>query len=356
MGIRGILSAVLCVVLVVSSVMFLGSMKAQGPSTATVFTDPLTIQTTDLEETFIVNLNVSNVVDLYGWQAGITFNPEVLECTGFFEGEFLKRSEQMTLFLSHYKDMNNTLGIVYYRGDTILGPVPGVNGSGQLAYATFRSKRVGVSDFHLTDVILINSHVEQILFEVKESLTVFLSGTNYDVAIVDNLTGQGSPANPPLSGMFSAAFNASEKEVHFSAVSVGAWFCELNVPKTLLSSNVSSAWTVKVDGAPISYTASENDTHTSLYFEHAQGSYVVEVIGTDVAKGLTPIPGLPPAVIILVAFLGLAGLTLALLDLRKTRKALDYKTWNPGQIRPSRAHIFFASNQCILWSVGLGCA
>ena len=329
MRIRGVLSLVLCVILAVSSVMFLGSVRAEESSAATIFTDPLMVQTTDLGQTFVVNVNVSNVVDLFGWQTGITFNPEVLECTGFYEGEFLNRSQETTLFMSHYEDMNNTLGIVYYRGDCILGPVPGIDGSGQLAYATFKSIGIGVSDFHLTDVILVNSHVEQIMFEVKESFTVPLFGTNYGVGIVDNLTGQNSPANPPLSGVFSAAFNVSEKNVSFAAVSVKTWFCKLSIPKTLLNSSVPSGWTVKVDGAPVSYTATENTTHTLLYFEQAQGSHVVEVIGTDVAKGPMPIPVLPLTAIMLAAFLGLTSLTLALLDLRKTRKALNHKTWNP---------------------------
>jgi len=56
-----------CVVLAVSSVMLLGSVRAQGSSAAKVFTDPLTVQATDLDQTFIVNVNVSDFVDLYGW-------------------------------------------------------------------------------------------------------------------------------------------------------------------------------------------------------------------------------------------------------------------------------------------------
>jgi hypothetical protein len=329
MRIRGVVSLVLCVILAVSSAMFLGRVRAEESSTTTIFTDPLSVQTTSVGQTFVVNINVSNIVDLYGWQAGMTFNPEVLECTGFYEGEFLKRSQETTTFMLHYKDMNNTLGIVYYRGETLLGPVPGINGSGQLAYATFRSIGIGVSDFHLTDVILVNSHVEQITFDVKESLTIPLSGTNYGVTIVDNLTGQNSPLNPPLSGMFSPGFNVSEKEVSFAAVSIETWFCRLSVPKTLLNGSATSGWSVKVDGASVPYTATENATDTSLYFEHAQGSHLVEVIGTGVATGPTHIPGLPLTTIMLIAFLGLAGLILALLDLRKTRKALKYTTWSP---------------------------
>jgi hypothetical protein len=146
------------------------------------------------------------------------------------------------------------------------------------------------------------------------------------VAIVDNLTGESNPVNPPLSGVFGAAFNVGEKEVSFAAVSAKNWFCKVSVPKTLLTSTATSGWTVKVDGASVPYTATENTTHTSLYIEHAQGSHMVEVIGTDVPNTSISIPSLPPTVIILFVLLGVASLTLALLDLRRTRKI-----WTTGQ-------------------------
>lgn len=306
----------LCIILAFSSVVFHESVRTEESSTTTVFTDPLMVQPTDLGQNFVVNINVSNVVDLYGWQTGITFNPVVLDCTGFFEGEFLKRSNETTLFVSHYKDMNNTLGIVYFRGNCLLGPVSGVDGSGQLAYATFKSIATGVSDFHLTDVVLLNSNLEEITFEVAETFTVPLFETNYPVGIADNLTGENSPANPPLSGMFGTVFNAGEKEVSFDAFSMNDWFCELEVPKTLLRSSSPSGWTVKVDGASVPYTATENDTHTLLYFEHGQGSHTVEIIGTEVA---TPLPESP---MMLVALLGLASLALVFLGLKRRKVSI----------------------------------
>lgn len=46
---------------------------------ATVFVDPLTIEGKVIGENVTVNINVSNATDLYGWQAGMTFNSGCVE-------------------------------------------------------------------------------------------------------------------------------------------------------------------------------------------------------------------------------------------------------------------------------------
>ena len=66
-------------------------VRADSQASTTVFVDPPTIKGTVIGETVTVNVNVSDVTYLYGWQAGLTFNPDVLNCTGYYEGEFLKR-------------------------------------------------------------------------------------------------------------------------------------------------------------------------------------------------------------------------------------------------------------------------
>lgn len=253
-------------------------------STTEIFTDPLTVQANEIGQSFTVNINISNVVDLYAWQTGITFNPLVLECVDFYEGEFLRRGG-VTLFLEHYKDVDNTLGIVYFRGCCLLGSVPGVSESGQLASVTFRSVGIGISDFHLTDVILLNSELAEIEFEVMESFTVQVYGANYRVKIINNLTGITNPPDPPQSGTFDLSFSRQDKKISFDEYSHKDWFCRITVPKELLRCDSLSDWTIKVDGASISYIVMENDTHTSLYFIHGNGTHIVEVIGTEVVEG-----------------------------------------------------------------------
>jgi len=323
MKLKGLLGLVLCVFLAGSSVILLDTVAGEESQTTRIFTDPSGVQLADISQNFTVNINISNVVDLYAWQTGITFNPGVLECTGFYEGEFLRRSDETTIFVKHIKDMNNTLGIVYFRGCCLLGPVPGVNGSGQLAYVTFRSIGIGVSDFHLTDVLLLNTELEDVKFEVVESFTVPAYEIDYGVKIANNLTGVSNPTDPPLSGVFDTAFSMPDKKISFDALTIEDWFCQVSIPKELLRCNALSEWTIKVDGAPISYIATENATYTSLHFNHSKGNHTVEIIGTEIIKA----PDLAPPLILVaaVALLGLVSLTVALLDFKKTRRVLGYK-------------------------------
>lgn len=313
--------ALISTVLLASALSILfNTVGAEKPLTTVIFTDPSTVQATAIGQNFTININISNVVDLYAWQTGITFNPEVLECTGFYEGEFLKRAGVRPLFVEHWKDMNNTLGIVYFRGCVFIGPVPGVNGSGQLAYVSFRSVGIGLSDFHLTDILLINSQLEDIEFELIETFTVQTYGINYGIEIVNNLTGIQNAPDPPLSGTFNPAFSREDKKISFNEFSADDWFCEVTIPKTLLRCDVLSDWTVGVNGSPVFYAATENATHTLLYFTHSNGGYTVEVIGTEVVG--SPQPPLDPPLEFLtgVAIAGFIALMAAVLELRKIGK------------------------------------
>jgi hypothetical protein len=251
--------------------------RAGVEQSPTVFPDPSSVQSTGIGQSITVNINVSNVADLYAWQAGVRFDPSILECTGFYQGEFLRENNGTTFWVQSVQDMNNTLGIVYIRGCSLLGQVSGVSGSGQLAYVTFRSVGVGVSDFHLTDVILLNSSIEEIPFEGLESVTVLVNGTNFAVKIADNLTGELNPVNPPSSGLFNTGFNAEDKDVSFDAVTTKDWYCRVSIPMKLLRSPSLSNWTVRVDGTPASYTGTENETYTTIYIKYNRGNHTVQI-------------------------------------------------------------------------------
>jgi hypothetical protein len=323
MSLKRIFALLAFVFLMNSSVMSLRPAIAEGQQSARIFADPPVVQSTGAGQNFTVNINVSDVEGLFGWQTGITFDPKVLQCTGFYEGEFLRRPGGPTVFVKDYLDMNNTLGIVYYRGCSLLGPMSGVNGSGQLAYATFSSVGIGVSDVHLTDIELVNETSEDIPFEAVESFTVPVNGTNYGVEIANNLTGVTAPDNPPVSGVFNATFSAQNKTIRFDALATEDWFCQVSVPKQLLKSAALSDWTVKVDGAPVYYNVTENATYTALYFGRDKGNHNVEITGTELSLGNPRNLAPPPLLVLVAASLGLVTLAVAIVDIRKTR---SYKT------------------------------
>ncbi|HML01889.1 MAG TPA: PKD domain-containing protein [Candidatus Bathyarchaeia archaeon] len=121
-------------------------------------------------ETMTLSVFISNVTDLYTWQAGMTFNPSVLQCvtttapdntktnvteTAFVEGSFLKSGGD-TWWLTG--PLNNSAGTIGAYGCSLYGPNPGVNGSGVLFTVSFKVIGEGPLNIHLTDVILFSAN------------------------------------------------------------------------------------------------------------------------------------------------------------------------------------------------------
>ncbi|MEM2103049.1 MAG: PKD domain-containing protein, partial [Candidatus Bathyarchaeia archaeon] len=102
-------------------------------------------------DTITVKIMISDVADLYSWQAGMTFNPTVLECvpatvpedqlpsggmlTAFVEGEFLKQGGPTMWFPGEF---NNNMGTIVPHGCGLQGAETGISGSGVLATVTFK--------------------------------------------------------------------------------------------------------------------------------------------------------------------------------------------------------------------------
>jgi len=264
------------------------------PQATSVIVDPPTVKGTVIGENVTVNINVSNVTDLFAWQAGVTFNPEVLECTGYYEGEFLetKQTWNGTIWLPPWRTpsrWDNTKGVVYPHGCCILcymdPPDPdvsglGVNGSGQLGYLTFEVVGTGVSDLHLTDVVLCDSLMVPIPFEVADIFTISLGRVDYSAKTISNLTGLYDPPDPPSSGLFNHTFNPQEKKISFNVITHHDSFYKATIPKAILRSDNLSEWTVEIDDSPVPFVPTENPTHTSLQFAYQNGTHKIEITGT----------------------------------------------------------------------------
>src|SRR5271169_1310827 len=119
-----------------------GLWGALANAQADLTVDPLTA-TSATGGTFTVDVNVSNVSDLYGYQLDLTFNPSVLSAVSITEGSFLQSGGNTTTFLPGTID--NVGGTIALNADTINGAVPGVTGSGELIAFTFDAIGAGTS-------------------------------------------------------------------------------------------------------------------------------------------------------------------------------------------------------------------
>lgn len=123
---------------------------------ATVQVIPASYTVPNVGATFDVNVTVQNVNDLFGFEFKLYYPNNILNGTSATQGLFLKAGGIQTFFVvnnftDHYNATHGVLNILCSR----MGNVSGVNGSGTLATATFRSTSTnGPKILHLTDVKL----------------------------------------------------------------------------------------------------------------------------------------------------------------------------------------------------------
>jgi len=91
--------------------------------TSTLYVNPQ-ISVGTIGQNFSVYINISDVIDLYGWELRLGWNSTILDAIAVGEGPFLK-SGGNTFFT--YK-INNTEGFVLV-DCTLLGDIPGVSGN-----------------------------------------------------------------------------------------------------------------------------------------------------------------------------------------------------------------------------------
>jgi len=110
---------------------------------------------------------ITGVLDLYAFQFTLNFNPAVLQAGSVTEGAFLP-SGGGTFFNSG--TINNTTGTVSFAYDSLLGALPGVNGSGVLAHINFSVPGVGSSPITFANVVLLDSALGDIAVQVNNGV------------------------------------------------------------------------------------------------------------------------------------------------------------------------------------------
>ncbi len=109
-------------------------------------------QTVGLGSPVQVDVSISDVQDLYGFQFDLTYDPGVLQFQSITEGPFLSSDGNSTFWWNDTGDdttysINNTACVRW-------GPVGGIDGDGVLATVTFTTAGTDTSPITLENVIL----------------------------------------------------------------------------------------------------------------------------------------------------------------------------------------------------------
>jgi hypothetical protein len=106
-----------------------------------------------------LDVDISNITDLYAFQFDLSFDPETVSAISITEGLFLPGGGS-TFFLPGTVD--NVGGTIASTADSLVGAIPGVNGSGTLAILTLFGLAPGISSIDFSNVFLLDSNLNSI--------------------------------------------------------------------------------------------------------------------------------------------------------------------------------------------------
>ncbi len=112
-------------------------------------------------QTFSLIVDIANLTALDAVQFGLGFDPTILSAVSVTEGSLLP-SGGATFFLPGTID--NVGGTITSNADTLVGPVPGVSGSGTVASFTFDAIAGGTTAISLSNITLLDSNLNSIEF------------------------------------------------------------------------------------------------------------------------------------------------------------------------------------------------
>jgi len=175
--------------------------SGSGSTSTLVYVDP-EVSVGAVGQNFTINVKISNVTDLYGWEFKLGWNTTILDVVEVHEGPFLKNVAD-TFFT--FK-VNSTAG--YMIADcTLLGMVPGASGEGTLATVTFYVKSIGDSVLDLFDTILIDSNEQMI---PHSAIDGYYYTSMHDISII-RLEASKTTVNVTVknNGAYTETFNVS---------------------------------------------------------------------------------------------------------------------------------------------------
>ena len=141
------ISLVMIALTVLSLITPLYTTHAEGSTTIQVTPSTTTVAA---GTTFTLDVTVTDVADLAVWEFRLYYLNTILNCTNIGEGPLLKAGGS-TFFDSTIRNAYNATHGWLLAGSTLLGQVPGVNGTGTLATITFQTTAAGDTPLQFSD-------------------------------------------------------------------------------------------------------------------------------------------------------------------------------------------------------------
>jgi len=144
---------------------------------------------------FTLSIKITGAIDVFAWEAHLSWNASVLNVTNMVEGNFFQVQPKGSYFVKKAYEGNLTVA------STTIGYYSGVSGSGTLAQITFMTRAKGETPLELFDTKLRNSALNPIEHTTVDGLFTNTAGI------------------PIASFTYSPEFARIDEEIIFNATS-----------------------------------------------------------------------------------------------------------------------------------------
>jgi len=220
----GILLLILIVALIIPAIPYAETANAQTSQSPSVFLDPAKYNATQVNEQFTVNIDISNVQNLWGWAINFTWDTNYLTLISKQEGSFLSNQSSSTQFVplptltisgedlaDTYKEGQLTCDISSANAN---GLEDSASGSGVLANMTFQVIRQTQSTPITLGVQYLKGPVQTVGVETGVTHPQIIPASYFSTTIVSLVLPGGPTANAGIEQTVpvgtTVAFNASQ--------------------------------------------------------------------------------------------------------------------------------------------------
>ena len=222
-------------------------------SLATVSIQPYITKVWGTDEVFTVNITVTDVTNLYGWEIKLYYDSSILNGTSVSEGSFLKGTGETFFNYTIDDNYDATHGRIKVF-NTLLGEIPGASGTGVLCIVTFETRDLGISALDLEDTLLADLN-SNLMPHTTAGGAVQVVRAVHDVAIRNVSASLNVAVNGQIVEIYVTATNLGNKTETFQ---VTTYFNETAISEQTvdgLSPQVDIALTFLWNTAPITPNA-----------------------------------------------------------------------------------------------------
>jgi hypothetical protein len=190
-SLRANLKQVTIFLVLASLILNLSLARSTHAATTTIQVDP-SVFNVNAEDVFNVNITITQVTNLTGWEFKLFYLRALLNCSAIIEGPFLKTGGSTTRVFNITNNYNSTHGRVL-AGCALLGMNVSVNGTGTAATLTFKALAGGDSPLDLVDTKLSDEKIPPLaIAHIAIDGVVHIAGAppNHDVSVISIVTSK----------------------------------------------------------------------------------------------------------------------------------------------------------------------